>query len=278
MVETTTRWTPEMVQAWEHTRPVVTSVLIQGHRQSDVGDVMQATWLAANEALGTFDPERGSFEAWIKGIGYRQAKRFLREESRQGNLSEMIEHAAGSGIVTAFDVISEDIGETVTAAIGESDQVSLVLGMVRKAVAEARLFDRSMELIVECDANVTAAARRMGISVAALRDSHRNVMDMAQVVHKALSMHWTRREAGTEDAPVLLDDLLACLPSGEEEHRAWLPRITQVVADLGGFTAATPALVAAETGWSVNYARQCLNRTMQLLVVARTVIESGSLD
>lgn len=273
----TVSWTEPMLEAWEQTKPTIYSVLAQVGRAADTEDVWQKTWLAAAEGLERFDTEQGTFRQWIGGIAYRQAKRHIRDEFGQNNISGAIEHAASSGIPTVYDVTAEDIAEDVAGRMGDWDRVSLVLSLVRRAVNDSELFDRSMHLIVACDGDVSLAAKRLGLSPAALRDSHRNVLDVSHVVDKALDRHWRRREAGTAEQPVTARDLLRCLPSQDQASRAWQQTITRAVILAGGFGAVSTGQLAQMTGWSEVYVRHCLSRTSKLLMIARSVIEDGAL-
>lgn len=273
----TITWTDEMVQAWQQTRSTIYSVLAQAGRAADTEDVWQKTWVAAAESLERFDSELGTFRQWVGGIAYRQAKRHLRDEYGQANISGAVEHAATSGISTVYDVTTSDIAEEVTSKMSDWSRVSLVLSIARRAVGNPALFDRSMYLMIACDGDVATASKRLDLSPAALRDSHRNVMDVTHVVDRSLDHHWRRRETGAADAPVTVRDLLRSLPSDDDDSRAWVHTITRAVVAAGGFGAVSASQVAELTGWSEVYARHCLARTSNLLMIARSVIEDGTL-
>ncbi|MCP3425817.1 hypothetical protein NBM05_07305 [Rothia sp. AR01] len=270
-------WTEEMLTAWKQTRGTIYSVLNGSGRARDVDDVWQKTWLAAAENLDAYDPSRGTFRQWIGGIADKQARRHVRDDYRRNRLDDEIEHAADSGITTVYDVVAESSAEQVVARLGDWNHASEVLAMVRQ-VMKPELFERSMHLIVACEGDVARAAKQLGVQAPALRDSHRNVMDMVHVVDKALRLHWNRREHGAAGSSVKVRDLLACLPHEDEASRVWQQVITRAVIVAGGFAQVTPSQIAGLIGWSESYCRQCLKRTAHLLMVARSVIENGRLD
>lgn len=276
MSDQTQTWTEEMIQAWKDTRPIIISKLAQARRANEVEDVMSEVWIAAATGLDSFDPERGSFSKWINGIAYNQAARLVRAEAKQGSTVGDIAHAANSGVSTIYDVVAADHAATVDGQVSDWAAVSDVLRMVRAAVSERKLFDRSMRLILECNGDVALAGKQLGVAPAALRDSHRNVLDLARVVHKALSAYWRRNEDQVTRG-VTIRDLLGCLPDESEESRAWIGVVARAVASAGGFGAVTAADVATMTGMAETTARHCLSRTGWLLTVARTVLETGDL-
>ncbi|RUQ20908.1 RNA polymerase sigma factor [Kocuria sp. HSID16901] len=277
MGQTVKTWSPEMIRAWENTRPIVLNRLSRAQRTREVEDVMNEVWIAAAEGLDSFDEQRGSFQGWINGIAVRQSLRMVRSEARRGNTTEAIAQAASSGVSTVYDVVAEDFGDAVAGEVSDWAHVSEVLRMVRAAVSQRRLFDRSMRLILECDGDVGEAARRFGIAAPALRDSHRNVLDLARVIQRALSSYWRRREERVDRA-VSFRDLLNCLPAESEESRAWIGTIARAVASRGGFGNVSAADVAQMTGMAEVTARHCLARTSWLLMIARTVLENGDLE
>lgn len=69
---------------WEAARPrLVRMALALGVPASEVPDLVQDALLAAHRALGRFDPEAGSFEAWIGTILLRRTRNLLRARRRR---------------------------------------------------------------------------------------------------------------------------------------------------------------------------------------------------
>ncbi len=53
-----------------------------------VEDVLQETWLTAVRSIGRFQPESGSFQAWVRGIAANVIGNQLRQRSRRQRLQQ----------------------------------------------------------------------------------------------------------------------------------------------------------------------------------------------
>lgn len=277
MVMATTDWSQEMTEAWKATRGLIVHTLAGGGCVQDVDDVLQKTWIAANASLGSFDPEKGAFAHWIKGVARKQALRHMSGEAYRSKAVGAAEAAAASDAVTPYDVTGTDPGLLVMEQLDAIRRVSQVMVVLRQVVGEVPvLLERSMHLVLDYDGDVPAAARGLEVRQEALRDSHRNILDLAQVIDKALSEHWARANEGRAQAPVTTRDLLGCLPAADAEHRQWITAMVKAVMACGGFECVTATALAEATGWSVTYCRHGLARTQRLLSVALSVIRTGT--
>lgn len=277
MVAATMGWSEEMTEAWKATRGLIVHTLAGGGCVQDVDDVLQKTWIAANSSLASFDAEKGTFAHWIKGVARKQALRHMTGEAYRSKATSAAEAAAASDAVTPYDVIGTDPGLLVMEQLDAIRRVSQVMVVLRQVVGDVPvLLERSMHLVLECDGDVPRAARALDVRQEALRDSHRNILDLAQVIDKALTGHWARSNAGRADAPVTTRDLLECLPADDAEHRQWITAMVKAVMACGGFECVTATALAEATGWSVTYCRHGLARTQRLLSVALSVIRTGA--
>lgn len=78
---------PTFEERYEHVAPALmawASLRCQGPlgRALDAVDLVQEVCADALEAFGRFDPERGSFRAWVFGVAHRVATRLLRQLAR----------------------------------------------------------------------------------------------------------------------------------------------------------------------------------------------------
>lgn len=85
-----------------------------GHRQDRTEEIVQESWLVAVRRIGSFDPARGSFESWMRGI----AAHLLRNQWRKW---KRIEKKEAAGAVSGesdpgnrFE-LAEQIGLALTA-------------------------------------------------------------------------------------------------------------------------------------------------------------------
>lgn len=65
-----------------------------GRQTHRTDDVVQEAWLVAVRRIGSFDPQRGSFEAWLKGIAdnvLRNHRRRWQRDARQAAHDEIDE-------------------------------------------------------------------------------------------------------------------------------------------------------------------------------------------
>lgn len=62
-----------------------------GNQMTDVGDVVQETFLAAARVAHQFDASRGSLWNWLAGIAHHQAAAHLRRAGRAERLRELVD-------------------------------------------------------------------------------------------------------------------------------------------------------------------------------------------
>lgn len=268
-------WDEENLSTWQKTRPVIARILGPVH-QGSVDDVHQDVYVAAKENYNRFDPTLGSFSQWITGIAKRQAQAYLRQKNRQ----TLLEHKAygDSQVASSYmHTVADDIAEGVIARLDTVVNISHVLKVVKLAV-EPQLYARSMSLIRDYEGHVQVAARRMGLEAAAMRESHRNIQEIARVADRALKGHYERVD---KDAPVTVREVLACFPQdGENDmERTWLRIIPLAVMGVGAFAVERDTLVqkvAEATGYAPVTVRHAVARFERLCAVAKTVLESGS--
>ncbi|MBP7149120.1 MAG: sigma-70 family RNA polymerase sigma factor [Acidobacteria bacterium] len=152
---------PEADRLWEAARQRLTRIgLALRVDPGEVPDLVQDVLLAAHGALGRFDPQAGSFEAWIAAILLRRARNRRRAERRfaifRGRYSGPARAAARfPSVAEAVDarLTLERLLESLTAVqrrvvalyeIGElpADEVAGILGItaagVRSIARDAR--------------------------------------------------------------------------------------------------------------------------------------------
>ncbi|MFC6352650.1 sigma factor [Rothia nasimurium] len=268
-------WGEENLTAWQKTRPVIARILGPSH-QGAVDDVHQNIYLAAKDGYDRFDPTLGSFSQWITGIAQRQAQAYLRQKNRQ-TLLEYKAYGDSQVVSSYMHTVADDIADGVIARLDTAVNISHVLKVVKLAV-EPQLYARSLSLIRDYEGQASVAASRMGLEVAALRESHRNVQEIARVADRALKGHYERVD---KDAPVTVREVLACFPQdGENDmERTWLRIIPLAVMGVGAFALERDALVtkvAQVTGYAPVTVRHAVARFERLCAVAKTVLESGS--
>ncbi|WP_144938664.1 sigma factor [Rothia kristinae] len=275
MGASTQTWTSEMLEALDATRPIIASVLRPAGRTDEVGDVLSETWIAAEKSLPAFDPDRGPFGAWIATIARRQALRLIRRDVAAARLQESVEHAAASGITTVYDVAHEGFADELVERLADWEQMTQVLTVTRAVMVHPELLDRTLTLLIEHLGCVETAAAALRVKPAALRDTHRRVMDMTHVVEAALRTHQERRESGQTQQPVLIGQLLACLPNSDDSAQVAVMALTQALRCRGKLGAVTVEDMAGAAGWSLSTARQHLAHLRGLLQVALLVIQCG---
>jgi len=60
-----------------------------GLRQ-DSEEILQETWLIAVRRIGSFDPERGSFAGWLRGIAANLLRNHFRRQASRASSPEML--------------------------------------------------------------------------------------------------------------------------------------------------------------------------------------------
>lgn len=275
------QWTPQMLQDLDSIRGAVIDALVRAGLPSEVEDLMQDTFLIATRRLDTYDQELGSFRNWLIGIAYQRMRDMVKHDNVKTNVIERLRQDARHTHQLNNDPHADVFATAIASRVDTAYRLSEVLSLVAVAVEEEALFLRSMALLRDYEGNVQEAALAMGISASALRDSHRQVLDMAQVVDKALSLYRYRSENQVE-TPLSVGELLSCFPDPEEtsSDRAWLRKVPLAVFRAGGWSAPKRELIAAvsfETGYNTTTSRHAVARCSRLFMVARTIAETGEL-
>jgi len=130
-------------RAWydEHFAPLAAYASWRCGGLPDVAeDVLQQTWLTAVRRLRSFDPARGSFAAWLRGIAANAARNAVRGRRRYRRRARPL------------DAVSESpAGEPDPAAAEKAERVAVALAALPdhyEAVLRAKYLDRlSVEAI-----------------------------------------------------------------------------------------------------------------------------------
>lgn len=81
-----------------------------GGRRSLAEEVIQETWLSAVRLVDRFDPARGSFLQWLRGIAANVVRNCVRHEARRASVS---------GVGDVADESNGDTAERITLALAE---------------------------------------------------------------------------------------------------------------------------------------------------------------
>jgi RNA polymerase sigma-70 factor (ECF subfamily) len=81
-------------------------------------EVVQETWLTAVRRIRCFDPERGSFAAWLCGIAANVLRNRLRREKFRTRLARPLGDHAGAGVAPD----RRELAEQVARALAELPQ------------------------------------------------------------------------------------------------------------------------------------------------------------
>lgn len=275
------QWNAQMLEDWKSIRPMVISSATRMNQQREIEDVMQDVFLIANKKLDKFDAERGSFRAWLMGIAYNRLRQKVDDTSVDLRAMETLKGQAQHQHLLNNDPYGESMETGVIMRVDFALRLSEVMSLVA-VVEDPTLFARSMALLRTYDGNVQKASEAMGISAAALRDSHRQVLDMAKAIDNALKLHHERAEQA-DKSPLTVRELLSCFPDPDEseQDRQWLRRVPLAVFRAGGWNMPQRELVlevSRQTGYSVVTSRHAVARCFRLFMVVRTVAETGTLS
>lgn len=78
-------------------------------------DVIQETWLTAVRRLRLFDPARGTFLAWLRGIAANAARNAIRARLRRSRRCRALE--PGDDVPAVPDAVATEKAERVAAAL-----------------------------------------------------------------------------------------------------------------------------------------------------------------
>ena len=119
-----------------------------GREREQTEDIVQECWMTAVRRISTFDPDRGSFESWMRGIGGNLLrncrKRWARKEA----------HAQGA----LHDAAAVAMGAPVSDGLEVAEQVALALSELPSHYQEVLRAKYDEEL------PVVEIARRSGVS------------------------------------------------------------------------------------------------------------------
>lgn len=279
MVTTTPEniWNETMMADYIEVRQYILKRMWALGKETTAEDVAQEAFITATRRLPSYDASKGNFQGWLMGI----AKNLILQQS--GGISAK-EAPIGSfmpdEVHQSYHPVTEDIGVEVTDKIVGAGRLAKIMEIIYAVSDSREMVDRSMVLIRECDGDVKEAAIRLGVSPAALRHSHRQFQDLAALVDKALGVHWERRAQGRDLEPVSVRELLECFPESDDAERAWLRTIPIAVLQAGGWAVDKQILIAQVgelTGYSPNTCRILVNRCQHFYMIARSLVESGSL-
>ena len=139
----TTLYDEYSVDIWRYVGHLV------GGTSSEVGDVVQETFLAAARGAARYDERRGSLWSWLAGIAHHQAAAHLRRGARKARLRTLVETGFvalrqgwdGAG-EAAGDERRAELRELIRSVLAElSDDYAALL-------AAKYLDDRSLEQLV----------------------------------------------------------------------------------------------------------------------------------
>lgn len=261
----------ELMEAVKASAGVIRSVLAPRGIGADVEDVVQETWISVSKARHTYDPSQGEIRSWVNTIARRRATDHLRKLSRQHAVQEAVEFTVRGTSPGPYDVVEASFADSVDGRLDLMGRFGRVLRMTRQAMGDSAAFDRTMLLLLFEDGDVPTTARKLGVSEAAIRDSRRETIRVAQVVDRALS----KRE---DIEHPTLRDLLECLPQETDGQGSWAQTMGRAIAQTGSFSKVNIATIQKITGWSYNTARQYMAETSWLMSLARTVIVAGEVS
>lgn len=266
MDETETISGQQLAEAVENARGGVMTRLRGVGAVDDTDDVLQATWESAWKARESFDPERGSVQAWVSTIAARRAVDHVRQVSRARDGQEAMQAASVAREQTAVTMLAPDHAEALVAALDAQAEVARVMRVVEQVMDSREMTARALAVVLVFDDDIPAAARAMGLSQDVLRQARREVIRCARVVRQAQAV----AVSGDE---VTMRTLIGCLP-GDGDAGDWTRQVAMACAMAGGrLEDVTVGHVMQATGFSHSTARQYLAEARHLLRVAATVIE-----
>lgn len=261
----------ELLSALESVRPVVRNILMKANMHADLDDVMQEVWISADRSQKNFDPDKGNVEQWLTRIAQRRAYDHMSRFNRAAALQGTLEDVAFIGNESEHSLISADLADEIVNRSADREQLSKILLMTRKVISHEASFTRTLALLTVYDEDVKAASVGLRVSEVCVRDSRRETIRASQVIQKALAMHEGQAQAN-------MRNLFECLPSDEGDSGTWTRYLMIAVVRSGGFGNVTAESLVEVTGWAYNTCRQYLSETKRLLQIARTVIETGTIE
>lgn len=277
---TSPQWTPDRLTHWEDTSKTIYSILSRYPHIQDlhgtVEDTRQETFIHAHKSLDTFDKTRGDFGAWIRQIAARCAYDHLRTLGTQHRSTQ----AASAELITtpATEPSPEELITTPSAEERLQD-LATVLNIASKVLADPAPVLRVLTLILGQDPlSYRTAAQALDLSESTLRKSCSKVLLYTEVIYRALLIHQHRQEEGREDSPVLMQEVISCLPHtklNKEPH--FTHCITLATLEAGHVENIDVEALAHTYHWSYAYTQRCISRTTTLFNLALTIIQQGDI-
>lgn len=273
------KWTPERLDAWLKTEKVIYSVLTKFPHIHDlpgvVEDTRQETFLQAHNGLQTFDEKRGDFGAWIRSIAVRCAYAHLRTLKSDERTQAEVNAEASFEKLT-----SESALETLLALTRTEDtlhDLTTVLSIATKTLGDIEPVTRVLNLILaEEPLSYRNTAQMLHISEKALYKSSTKVLMYTEVIYKALVIHRYRKEEGLEGSPVLMQEVISCLPQSKLSKAPHFTHcVTEATLEAGHVDDIDVVALADACQWSYAYAKRCISITCELFNLALTVIQQG---
>ncbi len=126
-------------------------------------EIIQETWMVAVRRIRSFDPDRASFEAWVRGIALNVLRNLARQWSRQNATTEQADVSIDA-IPTGLPSARLDLAEQIALAMTE-------LPARYQSVLRARYEQEHslVEIASQCGVSPKAAESLLGRARAAFR-------------------------------------------------------------------------------------------------------------
>ena len=273
------QWTDERLDAWENTRYTIRSVLSRYDHVQDlpgaVEDTRQEAFIRAHQNLHTFDEAEGDFAAWIRKIAARCAYDYLRSIQGAQRIHEAAIHeAAVSGLdeESALDILlaSADIEQRM-------EDLAAVLGIAAKVLTDTEPIARLLNLVLCAELlSYRATAEALGLAEKTLYKTSSQVQMLTEVIYKALLIYRYRQEEGLDGAPVLMQEVISCLPQSKLNRQPHFTHcVTEATLEAGHVEAIDVQALADSCQWSLPYTQRCISTTARLFNLALAVIQKG---
>lgn len=273
-------WTAERIEAWKNTSGVIRSVLSRYDHIQDlpgaIEDTRQETFLKAHQGLATFDETEGDFAAWIRSIAARCAYNHLRNIRGAQRTHDAMAHEAS--VFRLEEESALDVLLASTDAEQKMQDLVIVLGIAVKVLSDVEPITRLLNLVLSNEPlSYRATAEALGLAEKTLYKTSTQVQMLTEVIYKALLIHRYRQVEGLENAPVLMQEVISCLPQSKlncQPH--YTHYVTQATLEAGNVEAIDVHALATSCGWSLPYTRRCISTTTRLFNVALAVIQRGN--
>ncbi len=103
-------------------------------------EIVQQTWLTAVRRIGRFDPERGSFAAWLRGIAVNTLRNDIRRRQRERRRREPLDDNQPAAASIEQSIDQHEAAQRVAAALAalpqRYEQVLMAKYVERQSVAQ----------------------------------------------------------------------------------------------------------------------------------------------